>query len=119
LKNNDFGNPLPYGESFILPVFMAKYHDASLINDPNRPEYYGDGNKGCNNVQDSCDYCSERSGRALLDLQNNGYQPYLSYVKIFSRNSTILIQPHMQGTAIVISLVTAGLNRGYYRITVL
>ncbi|KAB1064692.1 T9SS type A sorting domain-containing protein [Salibacter halophilus] len=81
LKNNDFGNPLPYGESFILPVFMAKYHDQSLLNDPNRPVYYGDGNMGCDNVQDSCDYCSERTGRALLDLQNNGYQPYLSYVE--------------------------------------
>ncbi|MDR9399725.1 MAG: T9SS type A sorting domain-containing protein [Salibacter sp.] len=81
LKNNSFGNPLPYGESFILPVFNAKYNDSSLIKDPNRPQYYGDGNKGCANIDDHCDYCSERSGRALLDLQNHGYQPYLGYVE--------------------------------------
>ena len=81
LSNNGYGADNGTAETFILPVFLAKYHDINIINDPNVPSVYGDNKKGCNNDLTACDYCNSKSGTALNDLATNGLQKGLGYVE--------------------------------------
>tara|TARA_R110002050_G_scaffold225957_1_gene361819 strand:+ start:341 stop:2107 length:1767 start_codon:yes stop_codon:yes gene_type:complete len=82
LANNGFGADNGTAETFVLPVFLAKYHDINIIEDSlNIPTVYGDNNKGCNNDLTACDYCSSKSGTALNDLANHGLQKRLGYVE--------------------------------------
>ena len=81
LANNNYGSGNNGGGTFVLPVFMAKYYDSVLINSPDVPQEYGDGNRGCNNDLDNCDYCSAKSGTALNFLYDNGYPKELGYVE--------------------------------------
>ncbi len=81
LANNGFGADNGTAETFILPVFLAKYYDASIITDQNVPTVYGDNNKGCNNDLTACDYCNSKSGTALNDLAANRLQKRLGYVE--------------------------------------
>ena len=70
-------------QTVIVPTFNSKYYDGAVKADPNVPEFYGDGNIGCDNTTDPrfCDWCLDFSGHPLQDLIANGDpRDHLAYI---------------------------------------
>lgn len=80
LRNNGYGEDNVTGETFVLPVFNAKWHCPELVTSNDVPVYYGDGNYGCNGAP-GCDYDKKYSGVALNNLADHSLNKQLGYVE--------------------------------------